>query len=126
MSGVLADLLSLRPSGAPCHIFRLDGPHYVVEEVPAGMELPAFWWRARGRILQDTVLRHAEFHAVVTFFQFYAMRQEVFQTAHVQRDHWSIVARSAEPEAARAAHQGLVKQIEAALPAQAALNPSWT
>ncbi|MBZ9714396.1 hypothetical protein [Deinococcus multiflagellatus] len=116
------------PSG-PRHVYVLEQGQYRVQALTPAQDLPDFWWRARGRLV-DTFILDGTFeglHVIITFFQFYAPRDEVFQTAHITESGWTILARAADADAARRHHQEAVAHLKTTTPraAQEDALPSW-
>lgn len=104
--------------GQPYHVYDIQGEHYQVRPFPANEVFPDFWWRHRGRVLYSTLLPSAYegHHALVTFFQFNAVREEVFQTAHVHQNGSDILMRASTAEQAREHHEAAFAQLKTTLP----------
>lgn len=130
LSAALFDLLAPQHrEGQPYHVYELKGEHYQVRPFPAGETFPAFWWRHRGRVLYSSLLPASceGHHALVTFFQFNADRDEVFQTAHVHQDGAEIMYQAGSSEQAREHHEAAFAHLKATLPVsdEDPLLPTW-
>lgn len=130
LSEALFELLAPQHrDGLPYHVYDIQGEHYHVRPFPAGEAFPDFWWRHRGRVLYSTLLpaTYEGHHALVTFFQFNAVQEEVFQTAHVQQGGAEILKCTGSAQQAREHHELAFAHLKATLPLsdEDDLLPSW-
>lgn len=102
----------------------VDG-EYLVRPFPDGEAFPDFWWATRGRILHATLLpgTYTGLHAVVTFFQFNAHRDEVFETVHLDGTDLHALARSGTVPAAGVAHRETCAALQLKLPLAEGAEP---
>lgn len=96
---------------APKHVFFLRGKEYTV----AGVDLPEladFWWRLEGRVLRATLLPEPyDMCGLVTYFNFQAERDAVFETVRLEEHGWTILGAFPEAEEALAFHRQTFKQL---------------
>lgn len=126
----IADILAPRRDPArPHHVYQVVDGEYAVRAFPDGETFPDFWWSFRGRILHATILpgTFAGLHVVVTYFQFNAHRDEVFETVHLDGADLHVLARSGTTPAAGDAHRDACAQLQVQLPLSADPDPlpSW-
>lgn len=113
----------------PYHVYSLHAGEYNVRVFPVTEPFPPFWWRYRGRILLSSILPgvHEGLHAIITYFQFNAERDEVFQTVHVYETGCSVVAVKGTAPEARQAHAEAYQALQSTVPlaAEEQQLPQW-
>lgn len=102
----------------PYHVYSLHAGEYDVHAFPATEAFPQFWWRFRGRILYSSILpgSHEGLHAIITYFQFNAEREEVFQTVHVYEAGFTVVAVKGTALKACRAHEDAYLTLQNTVP----------
>lgn len=127
-SEALARLLAPRHEpGVPYHVYTLRDSGYDVRPYQADEPFPAFWWTMRGRVLVARLLPPSVqgLHAIITYFQFNAARDEVFQTVHLSDTGTTVKAVAADAGVARAQHQQVFDAVLASLPPSNDDLPDW-
>lgn len=113
----------------PYHVYTLNAEEYDVRAFPIAETFPPFWWRYRGRILHSSILPgvHEGLHAIITYFQFNAERDEVFQTVHVYETGFTVVAMNGTAPEARQAHAEAYVALQNTVPLAAEEHqlPQW-
>lgn len=112
----------------PYHVYTLSGGTYHVRAYQADAPFPDFWWTTPGRVIAAHALpaQITGLHSIVTFFQFNAHRDHIFQTAHINGDTIRIHAREATLDAALAQHAALREQLTRTLPRDTTHTyPDW-
>lgn len=127
-SDALAVLLAPRhESGVPYHVYTMTGDAYEVRRYGAPDPFPEFWWTMRGRVLEARLLPASVegIHVVITYFQFNAVREEVFQTVHLDGQTATVKAVAGDHETAREHHRRVYDSLITALPASDDDLPDW-
>jgi len=90
---------------APKHVFFLKGEDYTVQAVDLP-ELAEFWWTLEGRVLRATLLPEPyDTCGLVTYFNFQAERDAVFETVRLEEHGATILGAFPEAEEAVAFHR---------------------